>query len=222
MDSGPLPDGFVPNADAGPPAPCTGDGECPGSYCNPGSRVCCVRAIPSYEICGDRIDQDCNRMDDSCGDTDGDGIMACRPGESPVGGGCDCDDRRTDVRPPFGAGVPGAPEVCDGVDNDCNGRIDESAMCCAGCASLGTARDRADLCTEAGECDCSTEPGIGPCASGLTCCTSGCVDVTTDFDNCGFCNAQCTVSADHCEARECRCGAGPVCDLDTACVGGSC
>ncbi|MDH5493302.1 MAG: MopE-related protein [Myxococcales bacterium] len=171
------------------------------------------------EICGDRIDQNCDGRDTSCGDSDGDGIEACRAGDDLTR--CDCDDSRADVRPPFGASLPGAPELCDGVDNDCNGRIDESAQCCAGCAALPS-RLQADICLEDGSCDCSTAPGVGPCPTGETCCSPGCVNTQTDFDHCGFCGTRCTVSADNCAAGSCRCGSGPVCDLDLACTGGGC
>lgn len=201
MDAGVLPDGATPpRVDSG----IDGGGAC----------------VPSIEICGDRMDQNCDGRDTSCGDTDGDGIMACRAGDDLTR--CDCDDSRTDVRPPFGTSTPGAPELCDGRDNDCNGRVDESAACCDGCASLGTDRARADICTEAGECDCSTEPGIGACAAGETCCGMGCTNVQTDFDNCGSCFAQCTNQADRCTAGNCACGSGPVCDFIYMCSGGAC
>ncbi len=214
MDAGPV--------DAGPPVPCEGPAECPDTYCNMGTRVCCRPTVPAFELCGDRIDQDCDGEDQSCGDNDRDGVQACRPEEDPIRSGCDCDDGRADVRPAFGA-LPGAPEACDGVDNDCNGRTDEAAACCDACASLGDARDRADICTVEGVCDCSTDAASGPCAEGLTCCVAGCVDVTSDVMNCGFCGAQCTVSADRCEAGACACGAGGTpCDLDGACTDGTC
>ncbi|HHH29917.1 MAG TPA: hypothetical protein ENK57_16445 [Polyangiaceae bacterium] len=174
--------------------------------------------VPTIEICGDRIDQDCDGRDTGCGDGDGDGIMACRAGDDLTM--CDCDDSRTDVRPAFGA-VPGAPELCDGRDNNCNGRIDESAECCAGCADVSP-RSRADICNEDGACDCSTEPGIGACPAGQDCCAGGCVDLQTDATNCGFCGSACTVSADRCTAGNCACGSGPVCDRDRVCSGGSC
>ena len=181
--------------------------------------------VPRVEICGDRIDQDCNGRDTSCGDTDRDGIDACRPGEAPPA--CDCDDSNAGVYPPFGTGTPGGAELCDGLDNDCNGRIDEASQCCDGCAFLGAERDRADVCTEAGGCDCSTEPGDGPCPSGETCCLAGCVNTDTDFANCGLCGAMCTNQADHCELGpsglgECRCGAGMVCDFIYVCMAGAC
>jgi hypothetical protein len=207
--------------DAGPPPPCTDDSDCPATYCNRGSRLCCVPSDPPYEICGDRVDQNCDRRDASCGDTDRDGVPACRPGQDPVGGVCDCDDERADVRPGFGT-VPGAVEACDGADNDCDGRIDESSQCCAECAFLGAHRDRADVCTVDGICDCSTDPGMGPCGEGLTCCTSGCVDVTSDVMNCGFCGARCTQSADRCVAGSCQCGDRAPCEIDARCTDGTC
>ena len=207
--------------DAGPPPPCMEDTDCPATYCNPGSMLCCVPTSPAYEICGDGIDQNCDRRDASCGDEDRDGVQACRPGEDPLGGTCDCDDSRNDVRPRVGA-IGGAIEACDGIDNDCNGRIDGGAACCEGCASLGEDRDRADVCTEDGTCDCSSDPGMGPCAEGMTCCTVGCVDVQTDVMNCGFCNAVCTVSADSCVAGNCACGETGPCELDNVCSGGMC
>jgi len=52
----------------------------------------------------------------SCDDTDGDGYAPC--GVAP--GLLDCDDAD-------GATYPGAPEVCDGVDNDCDSEVDEDS-----------------------------------------------------------------------------------------------
>lgn len=60
-------------------------------------------------------------------DTDGDGwgdpnntIHACGPVQGYVANNEDCDDGNPLV-------YPGAPETCDGMDNNCNGQIDEDA-----------------------------------------------------------------------------------------------
>ena len=204
VDFGPLPDGALPPTDM------------PGIRLD-GGGVC----IPQIEICGDRMDQDCDGRETPCGDTDRDGIDACRNAAEVAAMTCDCDDARVDVRPMFGA-LPGATEICDGRDNDCNGRIDESAACCDGCASLGAERGRADICTPEGMCDCTAAAGTEPCAAGQTCCGTGCVDITNDFANCGACGAACTPTADRCTASNCACGAGPACDFVTMCTGGSC
>jgi hypothetical protein len=177
----------------------------------------CVPTFP--QVCDDRIDQNCDRMDESCGDHDGDNVMICGsrdvdPSE------CDCDDTRDDVYPPRGASE-GGNETCDGADNDCNGRIDEAAACCAGCAGLDDPL-RGDICLESGACACTTNAGMAVCGAGLRCCEAGCVDTETSFDNCGSCGAQCTNQADRCTSGDCRCGANPVCDFINECVDGSC
>lgn len=205
--------GSVPPADAGPPM----DGARPrpdgGGYDSGG--VC----VPSVEICGDHIDQNCDGRDTGCGDNDMDGVQACRPGDDLTM--CDCDDSTRAVRPPVGA-VAGAIEICDGLDNDCNGRVDEAAACCAGCASLEPARDRADICTPEGVCVCAAAGGTEPCPVGQTCCSTGCVDVASDIMNCGYCGAVCTNQSDRCTARSCACGSGPPCDKARMCSAGAC
>jgi len=167
--------------------------------------------VPSFEICGDGMDQNCDGMEDSCGNTDMDAFEACRAGEAPPA--CDCNDREATV-------YPGAPETCNGVDDDCDGRVDEIASCCPACEGMA---ERADTCTPEGACVCAAE-GVGdaPCAAGQACCNSGCADLATDFDNCGLCQAQCTAQADSCAAGLCRCGSGPACDKAVMCSGGSC
>jgi large repetitive protein len=82
------------------------------------------------EIC-DGFDNDCDNQSDEgvtteyFVDSDGDGFGnpdiatdACQPPEGFVVNGSDCDD--TD-----GSSYPSAAESCDGLDNDCNGEVDD-------------------------------------------------------------------------------------------------
>ena len=68
------------------------------------------------------------------------GLWICEPGEElgcPTDCGCDdCDNdndgvtiAQGDCDDSNGAVHPGATEVCDGVDNDCDGAVDENAGC---------------------------------------------------------------------------------------------
>jgi len=67
----------------------------------------------SPERADDGIDQDCDGVD--LYDVDGDGHA------SPEAGGGDCDDGDATV-------YPRATEICDGLDNDCDGDVDEFCM----------------------------------------------------------------------------------------------
>ncbi len=93
-----------------------------------------ARSPGALEVCND-IDDDCDGLidlDDPDGitgatwyrDGDGDGagdpafpVVTCGPFDGLVLNGDDCNDARADV-------APGADEICDRRDNDCNGLVD--------------------------------------------------------------------------------------------------
>jgi hypothetical protein len=66
------------------------------------------------------------------------------------------------------------PETCNGVDDDCDGMVDEDCMACAADSDCAAS----NLCV-AGICV--------PCAM----CGGACVDLTSDPVHCGACSAAC-------------------------------
>lgn len=98
-----------------------GDGHCSvatgGDDCNDANASVHPGAT---EIC-DSIDNDCDGSVDEggvcgCSDCDGDGY------DSVSSGGSDCNDANASVH-------PGATEICDSIDNDCDGSVDEGGVC---------------------------------------------------------------------------------------------
>ncbi len=127
-------DGLVDSQDSdavGCPALCTDldfdgfsveGGECGPADCDDGDPVVNPSAL---EDCGDGIDNNCNGLVDAadpgavgcgpeCTDNDQDGFAA----EGGECGPADCDDED-----PLTS--PGGIEICDGVDNNCDGAVDE-------------------------------------------------------------------------------------------------
>jgi len=93
-----------------------------------------ITVFPGAEEVCDGLDNDCNGTPDDGADgdpwfVDGDGdgfgdpdseVIACEQPAGTIADGSDCNDAD-------GAINPGAEEVCDGVDNDCDGDIDGGA-----------------------------------------------------------------------------------------------
>jgi hypothetical protein len=82
---------------------------------------CDGEVVPVGEICGNGVDDDCNGLTDENQDADGDGWTTC---------GGDCCDSLTACSNPKEVN-PGAFDVPgDGVDNDCDGMIDNTPLLC--------------------------------------------------------------------------------------------
>ncbi|MEZ4432448.1 MAG: MopE-related protein [bacterium] len=127
----------------------------------------------------------------SCVDVDGDGYGR---GEDCLGS--DCDDSNPDV-------YEGAPELCDGLDNNCNARTDEANLLDAppddvGCLDEGVCRGSPVIC-QGGEWACnypaSYDEGTEVRCDGIDNDCDGSTD--EDFDHqvdpahCGQCNNAC-------------------------------
>jgi hypothetical protein len=74
-------------------------------------------AVPE-EVC-DGIDNDGDGRIDEDFDQDGDGYLVATPECEALGNPVDCNDGAASIH-------PGAIDVCDGIDNDCSGSIDDA------------------------------------------------------------------------------------------------
>ena len=126
-----------------------------------------------------------------CADADGDGYQdqAC--------GGDDCDDHNAYVS-------PSTEELCNGLDENCDGIPDEDFdfdRDPSHCGSCGFNCQPAQVCWDA---SCTME-----CPNELTRCGQECVVLDQNPDHCGACDAGCTYANAEgtCQAGTCQMGA---------------
>ena len=148
------------------------------------------------EMC-DGFDNDCDGMVDEGFDVDADGYNICgsnpsTPGVDPDPTVADCDDHEAAV-------YPGATEICDGLDNDCDGTVDPGCSCLDG--------DERPCGTDVGAC----MRGVQHCATGAWGSCEGGV-MAADAETCDGTDEDCDGMID--EDADASCEAGEVCTAD--------
>jgi hypothetical protein len=181
--------------------------------CRAGSQTCfngrfgpCLGAVvPQTETClNENADDDCNgKTDDvvnrgaACSVASNMGL--CRSGV------LQCQKDRAEL-----ACVTPQPaaESCNGLDDDCDGRMDEGfdltsdAMHCGKC---GMACGAGETCC-AGRCtnlamdnaNCGACGAANACAAGSTCCSGKCQNTMSDNNHCGSCAMRCAMGESCC------------------------
>ncbi|MCC7501443.1 MAG: hypothetical protein IT229_02870 [Flavobacteriales bacterium] len=158
------------NCISGAPAVCDDGNPCTIDTCNP-LTGCVFVAAPAGTACDDgnpnTINDACdgsgNCVGTVCTDNDADGFTTCQG---------DCNDSNLNIN-------PARPEVCNGVDDDCDGQVDEGGVC--GCAPAGTPCNDGNACTvndiEDGACNCISGPPA-VCDDGNPCTIDTCNPLT--------------------------------------------
>ena len=150
-----------------------------GGICTKGMQTCSTDAtwepdckgavMPQPETCDGQKDEDCDGLQDledpDCACINGTS-EACVAGRGACAAGTrSCSNGKWTACMPVTA--PQA-EVCDGMDNDCDGTPDDNASCPSG----QTCANGRCGCREAATMDCTVSFAMGPCARGKRTCRS--------------------------------------------------
>jgi hypothetical protein len=181
-----------------------------GNVCQNGT--CSQPCQPSTEAC-DGVDNDCDGTVD-----EGSGAVLCPNGGSCVGGACvqmPCNAPNVGCPPgqtcdASGNCVPGgcvpSPETCNGLDDDCNGTVDDGPD--VSCPNGGVCLD--------GECTVAQcETGVD-CADGKICKNGECID------GCAPSMEVCDGTDNDCDGTVDEGGGLSLCPNGGTCVNGAC
>jgi hypothetical protein len=172
--------------------------------CSNGMLGPCTNAVtPKAETCANEgADDDCNGIVDNIPERGAACIVATNAGICRAGT-LQCNGGKVELTC---ITIAPLPETCNGIDDDCNGTIDDpfnpqtDAMNCGGCGKV--------------------------CASGESCCAGKCANTTRDTNNCGACGSVCATGSS-CSDSKCAVptvpdACQPACAAGQTCCGSSC
>ncbi len=206
--------------------------------------MCAASGLWSSSVPGDCNDADsaihpgatetCNGKDDNCDGSidngagtvyfaDGDGdtygnplvsLQSCSPVPTFVTNSLDCNDGKPLIH-------PGATEICDGVDNDCNGQTDEGLCDDANPCTV-------DACVPGSGCTHTVSTAAcddgSACTTGDSCATGTCKGTAVNCDDGNVCTTDACAAASGCSHgnNALACDDGNPCTGPDACSAGAC